>query len=445
MQDRFDSTLARLLEKQPDGRVLLAVSGGVDSMVMADLFLHSALRPRLAVAHVNFQLRGDDSDGDEILVRDWCAANSVAFHFKRVETSRYAAGRGVSIEMAARELRYSWFGELCRAQGFTHLAVAHNLDDNAETLLLHLLRGTGLRGLCGIRESAPLTGAEGVQVIRPLLSFSRKEIESYAVREGVTFRVDASNADITIPRNRIRHNVFPELAAINPSFLQTFRRAMRHISQGNEILEMVYEGGLFECVRQEGEVLHIDIPSLQDMAAPAWWLWRLLEDFGFNTMQLEQIEAALNAQSGKAFFSATHRLVKDRSELRVYPLPGTGENDLTARLDVRTFVVTPGFNPKQKPEGVLFVDAGLVNLPLAARPPKPGDRFRPFGMHCGSKLLSDYFTDLKLDVEQKRREIVVTTRGDDGDEHIVAIAGRRIDDRFRITAATREVAAISLI
>ena len=443
MQDRFDTALARLLAGRPDARVLLAVSGGVDSMTMADLFLHSALRLPLAVAHVNFGLRGEASDGDEALVRNWCGVNDVPCFVKRVETFQHASDCGVSVEMAARELRYGWFVELCRSEGFTHLAVAHNLDDHAETLLLHLLRGTGLRGLAGIRETAQLPGADGVQVIRPLLEFSRAEIEAHAVRAGVAFRVDATNSDIAIPRNRIRHKVFPELAAVNPSFRQTFRREMRHFAQAQRLLDDVFEAGCDGLRREQDSVLHIDIPALLRREEPGWWLWRLLEDYGFNTSQLEQIEASLNAQSGKEFLSATHRLVKDRTELRVYPLSGPDDADRTDRLDVRTFVVTPGFDPKKKPEDVLFVDADLVRLPLSARAPREGDRFRPFGMHRGSRLLSDFFTDLKLDLEQKRRETVVTMKNDDGDEVIVAILGRRIDDRFKVTAATRTVAAVS--
>ena len=443
MQDRFDSILARLLAGRTGERVLLAVSGGIDSMTMADLFLHSALQPSLAVAHFNFHLRGADSDGDEELVRDWCAQHGVPFFRQEADTKEYAASRGLSMEMAARELRYDWFAALCREQGFSFLAVAHNLDDNAETLLLHLLRGTGLRGLCGIRETGPLSGAEGVQVIRPLLGFSRREIEAYAVRSGVSFRVDATNADTAIARNRIRHKVFPELAAINPSFLQTFRREMRHFAQAERLLDSVFEAGRAALCREQDGVLCIDIPALQAQSEPGWWLWRLLEGCNFNTDQLEQIETSLNAQSGKEFLSPTHRLVKDRRELRVYPLPEPGADDLTARLDVRTFAVMPGFDPRQKPEAVLFVDADKVRLPLSARAPREGDRFRPFGMHSGSRLLSDFFTDLKLDVEQKRREVVVTMQKENGDEVIVAILGRRIDDRFKVTASTRTVAAIS--
>ena len=450
MQERFDSALAQLTDGCPDARVLLAVSGGVDSMTMADLFQHSALRLPLAVAHVNFQLRGADSDGDEALVRHWCERSGIPFFVKRVETGKHASDRGVSVEMAARELRYEWFAQLCREQGFTHLAVAHNLDDSAETLLLHLLRGTGMRGMSGIRASVPLPGAEDVTLIRPLLNFSRREIEAHAVRAGVEFRIDATNADISIPRNRIRHEVFPELARINPSFLETFRTEMRHFGQMEQLLDQVFAVGRDSLCRDsvshgQDAVLAIDIPALVRKGQTGWWLYRLLEGYGFNPDQLDQIERSLEALSGKEFLSPTHRLVKDRNELRVYPLAAAAPDDLTFRLDVRTFTVTPGFDPKQKPDDVLFIDADKVRLPLAARAPREGDRFRPFGMHRGTKLLSDFFTDLKLDVEQKRREVVVTTTNENGDEIIVAIAGRRIDDRFKITPATRRVAAISLL
>jgi tRNA(Ile)-lysidine synthase len=456
MQDRFDRTLARLTDGRPDCRVLLAVSGGIDSMTMADLFVHSALRLPLAVAHFNFHLRGSDSDGDEAFVAAWCASHGVTFFRHEADTTGYAAAHGLSVEMAARELRYAWFAELCREQGFTHMAVAHNLDDNAETLLLHLLRGTGMRGLSGMREDGPLPGAaavdtaggsvgpEGVRLIRPLLDFSRREIEAYAVRAGVPFRVDATNADVSIARNRLRHKVFPQLAQINPSFLRTFQTEMQRFGEAGQILDSVFAAGRADVASERDGVLCIDIQALRRKGQCVWWLYRLLEGYGFNADQLVAIERSLDALSGREFLSATHRLVKDRRELRVYPL-AVGPDDLTGLLDVRTFTVMPGFDPRQKPEDVLFVDADLVRLPLSARPPHDGDRFRPFGMHRGTKLLSDFFTDLKLDVEQKRREVVVTTTDEKGDEIIVALLGRRIDDRFKITAQTRSVAAISRI
>ena len=455
MQDRFDSALARLTAGCPEPRVLLAVSGGIDSMTMADLFLHSALRLPMAVAHFNFHLRGADSNGDEALVASWCSAHDVPFFRQEADAAAYASDHGLSVEMAARELRYGWFAQLCREQAFTHLAVAHNLDDSAETLLLHLLRGTGMRGMSGIRASVPLPGAEDVTLIRPLLDFSRREIEAHAVRAGVEFRIDATNADISIPRNRIRHEVFPELARINPSFLETFRTEMRHFGQMEQLLDQVFAAGRDSLCRDsvsrdsvshgQDAVLAIDIPALLRKGQTGWWLYRLLEGYGFNPDQLDQIERSLEALSGKEFLSPTHRLVKDRNELRVYPLAAAAPDDLTFRLDVRTFTVTPGFDPKQKPDDVLFIDVDKVRLPLAARAPREGDRFRPFGMHRGTKLLSDFFTDLNLVVEQKRREVVVTTQNEKGDEVIVAIAGRRIDDRFKITSVTKTAAAISLL
>lgn len=449
MQDRFDKVLGRLTSGRPDCRILLAVSGGIDSMTMAGLFLNSALRLSFAVAHFNFRLRGADSDGDEALVRDWCRQQGVAFFRQEADARAFAAAQGLSVEMAARRLRYDWFAQLCRDEGFTHLAVAHNLDDRAETLLLHLLRGTGERGLAGIRADVPLPGSgDGpgrVRLIRPLLDFSRREIEAFALRAGVPFRIDATNADTAIPRNRIRHEVFPQLAQINPSFLRTFQTEMRHFGEAEQILDEVFAAGRADICSERDGVLCIDIPALRRKGQCGWWLYRLLEGCGFNADQLGQIERSLDALSGKTFLSATHRLVKDRRELRVYPLSLPGSADLTDRLDVRTFAVFAGFDPQQKPDDVLFVDADLVRLPLSARPPRAGDRFRPFGMHRGSKLLSDFFTDLKLDVAQKQREVVVTMQNENGDEVIVAILGRRIDDRFKITAATRTVAAISFL
>ena len=448
MQDRFDKVLGRLTSGRPDCRILLAVSGGIDSMTMAGLFLNSALRLSFAVAHFNFRLRGADSDGDEALVRDWCRQQGVAFFRQEADARAFAAAQGLSVEMAARRLRYDWFAQLCRDEGFTHLAVAHNLDDRAETLLLHLLRGTGERGLAGIRADVPLPGSgDGpgrVRLIRPLLDFSRREIEAFALRAGVPFRIDATNADTAIPRNRIRHEVFPQLAQINPSFLRTFQTEMRHFGEAEQILDEVFAAGRADICSERDGVLCIDIPALRRKGQCGWWLYRLLEGCGFNADQLGQIERSLDALSGKTFLSATHRLVKDRRELRVYPLSLPGSADLTDRLDVRTFAVFAGFDPQQNPDDVLFVDADLVRLPLSARPPRAGDRFRPFGMHRGSKLLSDFFTDLKLDVAQKQREVVVTMQNENGDEVIVAILGRRIDDRFKITARTRSVAALSL-
>ena len=217
--------------------VLLAVSGGIDSMCMAELAYRCGYD--FAVAHCNFHLRGEESDGDEALVREWAESRGVRFHRADFDTYAYAERYSVSIEMAARDLRYDWFLEVCEQNGYQVLAVAHNANDNAETLILNLLRGTGLRGLTGMRAdgNVPAPGGENVRMIRPLFGFSRKEIEDYAASAGVKYREDHTNRETVYKRNKLRHNVFPVFEEINPSFLNTFAREMEVFAQQNKIAE----------------------------------------------------------------------------------------------------------------------------------------------------------------------------------------------------------------
>ena len=435
MQKEFDARLDSLTASRTPGcRILVAVSGGIDSMSMASLFLNSSLSIPFSVAHMNFSLRGESSDGDEAHVRDWCESNGVEFFSKCVDTLAYAAEMSVSTQMAARDLRYSWFDELATEHGFEYLAIAHNLNDNVETFFLNILRGTGLKGLSGIRES-------NGRIIRPLMGFTRKQIEDYAESAGIIHREDATNKESHYLRNRIRNEVFPHFAMINTSFLNTVSNEMRRFGDVYEIMEDLYREKEGTVYRTEDGVLMMDIAALVREKNRRYWIYRILDGYGFNDAQLSQIEASLDSQSGKCFVSPKYRLVRDREYLKLYPaLPADRE---VPGLHFRKFAKTPAFNPKNAPEGVLFVDAAKVKAPLYARYPQPGDKFRPFGMK-GFKLLSDYFTGLKLDVEQKKREVVVATTGKDGAEQIVAIAGRRIDDRFKVTDRTKTILQISL-
>ena len=431
MQHRFDIALGRLssnLGRRP--AVLLAVSGGVDSMTMANLALASPVPERICVAHMNFSLRGEESDGDEAFVKQWCKERGVEFFSRKVDTQAYAGQHGISIEMAARELRYAWFNELLKDKGLDFVAVAHNLNDCAETMYLNILRGTGLRGISGIR---PVNG----NVIRPMLEFPRSEISRYALRNAIKFRMDSTNMESEYSRNRIRNEVFPQFELINPSFLQAVATSMEHFAAAQEYIEahLSEEEKLF--LSEEDGVIKLDMEALRADRFRSYRMFDILSRYGFNAAQVKQIEESLNAGSGKRFSSPTHTLVRDRKTLNIYPL----EADTEFTIEVDIMDKPEDFDPKAAPQGVLYVDADKLKLPLKCRAWQAADRFRPFGMKDFRKL-SDFFSDLKLDVEQKKRQRIVTTLDADGAERIVCIAGLRIDDRFKVTSATKRIAEI---
>ena len=231
-------------------KLLLAVSGGIDSMYMAERALRGALSD-FAVAHCNFRLRGEESDGDERFVREWCSSHGVPLYVKVFDTAEYASSHGISIEMAARELRYEWFAELCESEGFEAVAVAHNADDNAETLMLNLLRGCGGRGLRGMSADS---GEFPRRVLRPQLGVSRAEIRSWMESEGLSWREDSTNADTSFKRNNLRSKVMPVFAEINPSYLRTFAADMERFAQVDDIAEDYYRQAAAECVLPDGAI-----------------------------------------------------------------------------------------------------------------------------------------------------------------------------------------------
>lgn len=269
MQKQFDTVLGKLLKESivtppydKGTKVVLAVSGGVDSICMADLFLHSSVEVEFAIAHCNFHLRGEESDGDEAAVTAWAEENGILLHKKDFDTYGFASEHGVSIEMAARELRYRWFARLCDENGYSAVVVAHNANDNAETLLLNLVRGTGVRGLAGIRDSSPVPFVEDGRVIRPLLGFTRKQIEGYAMTHGISWREDSTNASDDYKRNRVRNSVFPVLESLNPSFVKTFNREMAYFAEAGEIVWDYCRRLADEitCIRDGG--LQVSVPGL---------------------------------------------------------------------------------------------------------------------------------------------------------------------------------------
>lgn len=303
IQKSFDRTIVGLVPEKETA--LLAVSGGIDSICLASLFLNSSSGRRFAVAHCNFHLRGEDSDSDEALVAAWCGRNGVRYHKADFDTEQYASSHSVSIEMAARELRYDWFASLCRDNGYYGVAVAHNANDNAETLILNLLRGTGLRGVTGMQVETvvPVTRDElsGVRLLRPMLSFSREQIEEYVAANSLEYHDDRTNAETVYKRNRIRHLVFPVFESLNPSFLTTFAREMNAFSEVQEIADDYFisvRDGVCEPAGKD-ELLRVNAVRLCHLKRYKYVLYRLLEAYGFRDRLLEPVVRLL--ESGKTF------------------------------------------------------------------------------------------------------------------------------------------------
>lgn len=303
IQKSFDRTIVGLVPEKETA--LLAVSGGIDSICLASLFLNSSAGRRFAVAHCNFHLRGEDSDSDEALVAAWCGRNGVRYHKADFDTEQYASSHSISIEMAARELRYDWFASLCRDNGYYGVAVAHNANDNAETLILNLLRGTGLRGITGMQVETvvPVTRVElsGVRLLRPMLSFSRKQIEEYVAANSLEYHDDRTNAETVYKRNRIRHLVFPVFESLNPSFLTTFAREMNAFSEVQEIADDYFLSVRESVCEPAGkdELLRVNAVRLCHLKHYKYVLYRLLEAYGFRDRLLEPVVRLL--ESGKTF------------------------------------------------------------------------------------------------------------------------------------------------
>lgn len=448
-------------------RVLLAVSGGIDSMCMADLFCRKYGADSIAVAHCNFHLRAEESDGDEELVRSWADEHGVLCHVTDFDTESYAAEHGISIEMAARDLRYGWFGELCNGHGYTAVAVAHNANDNAETLFLNLLRGTGLRGLCG------MSLVSEHNVIRPLLQVTRKQIEGYALAHGVRYREDSTNASSEYKRNRIRNEIFPIFEKINPSFVQTLNREMGYFTEAAEIVDdycsraavyrsfPVIPGSLPVLPGQTG---NFSIPTATLLAHPHWryLLYYMLEPYGFNSATLASIEELLESDrtiSGKRFESPSYQLLVERRELCVRPKASeAADADVPCDRDAVMTVRAPGiydFNGRRwrvdvsertpdmqlkQPYGTLIADADRLKFPFVCRRWRRGDWLVPFGMK-GKKKVSDMFADLKYSSVQKESAVmIVDCRGQMAQEqHVAGVLGVRMDDAYKVTHSTVSV------
>ena len=447
---------------------LLAVSGGMDSMCMADLFLSEFGPEAFAIAHCNFHLRGEESDGDETLVRNWADSNGVRFHRTDFDTEGHAAGNAVSIEMAARDLRYGWFAKLCGEFGYRAVVVAHNANDNAETLVLNLLRGTGLKGLHGMAEVSSLTASQGTFLLRPLLSFSRKQIEGYVFANKVPYRDDSTNALCEYKRNRIRNEVFPIFEKINPSFVRSLNREIGYFSEAGDIVDEWCRAQLPDVVEIAGQAgndgsARINLSALMARRQWRYLLYYIVEPYGFNSQTLASIEALLESDrtiSGKRFDSQTHTIITERDGLLVLP-------KMADDLDVESIMPVRGvgiynFNgsrwqvevlewsedmPLKQPNGTLIADADKLLFPFVCRRWRQGDWFIPLGMR-GRKKVSDLYADLKYGALEKDASVMIVDTRSEGlaeDQHIAGVLGVRLDDRYKVTSSTKTIIRITIL
>lgn len=409
---------------------------------MALLLILSGLGYDVEAAHCNFHLRGEESDRDEDFVKSLCQSRAVPLHLVHFDTIGYASLHKVSIEMAARQLRYNYFEQLRRDIGAADICVAHHRDDSVETVLMNLVRGTGLRGLTGIR---PVNG----YIKRPLLCLSRQDIESYLASVGQPYVTDSTNLVDDVVRNKLRLNVIPLLKEINPAFSENVSRAADHVTDAVTMLDAATVEAIKKVVKDYDGGVAVDIDKLKSEPSPAYILYEILRQYGFSPAQTEQIHANLDAPSGRLFASSNHELLIDRGRLLIERnLPAIQPQKI---IEDGTYVLKSGGRLKvsiqpiddsfvlSRSSDTLCLDADKIAFPLTLRPAAEGDRFVPFGMK-GTKLVSDYLTDRKYSLFRKRRQLVLT----DASGRIVWLVGERPDNRFRITEESRRALVMTI-
>jgi tRNA(Ile)-lysidine synthase len=429
----------------PGERILLAVSGGMDSVAMAELF--SRAKFSFGIAHCNFQLRSDDSEKDEAFVSRLAKNFKVPFYCRRFSTADYADEHRLSTQMAARELRYKWFEEIRVKEKFDFIATAHHLDDQVETFFINMMRSTGIAGFHGI---LPKQG----KIVRPLLFTNRSEIGEFVKKNEITYREDTSNQEIKYLRNKIRHELLPVLAEINPGFRNILTENIYRIREAEAIFRDTVNQARFNFVRKKKEKIFIPISEIKKLNPCRTYLFEFLSPFGFNYPVVKDISEALGEEAGKQFYSSTHRLLKDRNDLIITPLPAgkrkpAGDiefriSETNSRLKVplkltlKKLLKDKNFQVDLSPQ-TANIDLHKIKFPLTLRKWQHGDVFHPFGRDHKKKL-SDFFTDNKLSIDDKENTWILCSGG-----KIVWVVGHRIDNRFRITPKTKQVLQIKCL
>ena len=421
--------------------VIVGISGGTDSVAM--LHILKSLGYSCIIAHCNFRLRMEESTRDMEFVRNLSHSYSIPFYSIEFETITYAKDNKISVEMAARDLRYNWFEEIMQMTGSQAIAVAHHADDSIETMLMNLIRGTGLNGLTGIRP-------KNKNVVRPLLCCTREELENYLVENDLEHVEDSSNSENIYIRNKFRNEIIPLFNEINPAARENLYCTMSNLNSNYGIYQQAIEE-ISNSIVEKNDIsneIRLDIEKLKLQKNTVTILFELLSPYGFNSSQAEQIYSSLYTDSGKVFHSKTHRLIKDRKYLIINAnthnkkesyFISQDQNDLIdpIQLTIKEIEYTPGFKLSKKAD-CIQIDASKVKFPLEIRHWHEGDLFFPFGM-TQKKKLSDYFIDQKFSIFEKE-ECWLMVSG----QEIIWIVGHRLDNRFRIKDETTKVLEFKL-
>ena len=418
-----------------DKKLLLAVSGGIDSVVLAHLF--NQLKYNISIAHCNFKLRGAESDKDEVFVSNLGKQLNSPMYSKQFQTKKYEKEHKVSTQIAARNLRYSWFQDLINQHHFDYLITAHHADDNLETFIINLSRGTGLSGLTGIP-------AINNHIIRPLLPFSREEIYIYATKNSIVWREDESNSSNAYVRNKIRHQVIPVLKELNPNLLASFQKTTEHLSGSQHIIKTTIDEFKKKNLVKEDDCYSINIRSIKQLEKPKPYLYELLREFGFS--EWNDVHNLLQAQSGKIVYSKTHRLIKDRESILLTSLKKeekTSEYVIDNQTKKITIPIPLSFekseeNFKKHPASIAL-DFDVLSFPLTLRKWVKGDYFYPEGMD-GKKKLSKFFKDEKFSLLEKENTWVLCSRNE-----IIWVVNHRLDKRYLATNTTKRFFHIKLL
>lgn len=439
MLNRFLENITNNKLFEPNQKVLLAVSGGIDSMVMLYLFEKSGFD--YGIVHCNFQLRGDESDQDEEFVKMQILIHGVPSFFKRFDTEEYAQINGISIEMAARDLRYEYFEKIRIEHHYDFIATAHHSDDLIETFFLNLSRKTGIKGLTGIKEKSG-------KIIRPLLFASRDDIEQFAAKNYIEFRKDSTNNEVLYQRNFLRHRILPLFSELNPSFKKNMLASIENLKDAETVYSRFFESEKKKVVEIATDSQIIDIENLGKSEHPKILLLEILSGFNFNSVVAEEVFHSLEGEPGKQFYSKTHRLIKDREKLfvseiaekenRIYYIEAN-DIELFAPFGINIEKLSGKDFKMRKEKNIACLDFEKFEFPLLIRKWQQGDYFQPLGM-TGFKKVSDFLIDEKIPVHEKEN-IWLLCSGN----KIAWIMGHRIDNRFKITDKTGKIIKIEIL